>query len=308
MEVRIRPLQESDLKEARRICSLAFGTFLGMPDPMQFAAGRDYIGTRWRADPEAALAAEIADELAGSNMLTRWGSFAFFGPLTIQPQFWNQKVAQRLLEPTAALFDRWGVRQAGLFTFAHSAKHVGLYQKFGFWPQFLTALLSKSTDAARAAPFAKFSELKPEQQAEALKECRRLAGSIFDGLDLTREIEAVEKQKLGDTVLAWNRDRLDAFAVCHCGVETEAGADNCYVKFAAADSESSLLQLLASCESFAAGRGLKRVEAGVNLARHEAYRAMLGSGYRTTMQGVAMQRPNLPGFNRPGVFVLDDWR
>ena len=47
------------------------------------------------------------------------------------------------MEPVVDLFDRWQVRQSGLFTFAESAKHIGLYQRFGYWPQFLTAIMSK---------------------------------------------------------------------------------------------------------------------------------------------------------------------
>jgi hypothetical protein len=31
-------------------------------------------------------------------------------------------------------------------------------------------------------------------------------------------------------------------------------------------------------------------------------------GFRTEMTGVAMQKPNQPGYNRPDVFALDDWR
>lgn len=33
MQIRIRPLEEGDLAEADRILRLAFGTFLGLPDP-----------------------------------------------------------------------------------------------------------------------------------------------------------------------------------------------------------------------------------------------------------------------------------
>jgi hypothetical protein len=39
---------------------------------------------------------------------------------------------------------------------------------------------------------------------------------------------------LGDTVLRRGGDRLEAFATCHCGAGTEAGAQQRYVKFAAA--------------------------------------------------------------------------
>jgi hypothetical protein len=44
------------------------------------------------------------------------------------------------------------------------------------------------------------------------------------------------------------------------------------------------------------------------MARHEAYRTMLGRGFRTVLQGLAMQRPNEEAFNRAGVYVIDDWR
>jgi hypothetical protein len=48
--------------------------------------------------------------------------------------------------------------------------------------------------------------------------------------------------------------------------------------------------------------------AGCNMGRAEAYRLMLGRGFRSEMIGVAMHRPNQAGWNRPGIFVLDDWR
>ena len=147
--VSIRPMQEADLVEARRIFRMAFGTFLGAPDPETFAADREYIFTRWRAHPEAALVAEVKGTVAGSNFATNWGSFGFFGPLTVRPDLWNQHIAQKLLGPTLDLFEKWGVREAGLYTFAHSPKHIGLYQKFGFWPRFLTALMSKDVSRAR---------------------------------------------------------------------------------------------------------------------------------------------------------------
>jgi hypothetical protein len=68
------------------------------------------------------------------------------------------------------------------------------------------------------------------------------------------------------------------------------------------------VRLLAACESCAAERGATRLVAGANLARHEAYRLLLERGFRTDLQGVAMHRPNEPGYNRAGVYLVDDWR
>ena len=44
------------------------------------------------------------------------------------------------------------------------------------------------------------------------------------------------------------------------------------------------------------------------MVRYEAYRTMVGRGFRTDLQGVAMHRENDAGYNRPGIYVLDDWR
>ncbi len=35
---------------------------------------------------------------------------------------------------------------------------------------------------------------------------------------------------------------------------------------------------------------------------------MLARGFSTDFQGVAMHRPCEPGYSRPGVYVIDDWR
>ena len=63
-----------------------------------------------------------------------------------------------------------------------------------------------------------------------------------------------------------------------------------------------------ACETFAAERGLRRIEAGVNLNRSDAYRQMLQRGFRTAMQGVAMHRPDSPAYNRTDVYIIDDLR
>jgi RimJ/RimL family protein N-acetyltransferase len=307
----IRPMQESDLAEASRIFRVAFGTFLGSPDPESFAAGCEYISTRWRNHPAACLVAEVDGQVVGSNLAAHWGSFGFFGPLTVLPELWGRHIAQKLLAPTMDLFAQWGVREAGLYTFAHSIKHVGLYQRFGFWPGFLTVLMSKDAGPGRR-PCVRLSTLDKAGRADAENACRRLTDSIYAGLDVSCEVRAVEEQDLGETVLLWGGDALDGFAVCHCGEGTEAGRDNCYLKFAAVrpgpGAEKALGALLEACETLAAERGLKRLVAGVNTGRIRAYREMLRLGFRTDSQGVAMHRPDTGAYNRADVFVIDDWR
>jgi len=321
MEVSVRALRESDLPAADHIMRVAFGTFLGLPDPASFMGDANYARTRWLADPGAAFCAEIGGAVGGSNFAANWGSVGYFGPLTIRPDLWDRGLGKRLMEPVMECFARWGTAHAGLFTFAHSQKHAGLYQRFGFWPRFLTAIMSKAVEppvvqpiaSAQPAPrWTRFSEVKESDRDATRRACREVTGEIFGGLDVSREIDAVATQSLGDTVLVWGDAGLAGFAVCHIGAGSEAGSGICYVKFAAVRpgqaAAEDFARLLRACEALAARRGAARLFAGVNTARHEAYRAMLDHKFRTEFQGVTMHRPNEPGYNRPGVYVLDDWR
>ncbi len=74
----VRPLGEKDLSEAKRIFHVAFGTFLGLADPMEFYADRDYVRTRYVSDPPAALGAEVEGELVGSNFVAQLGQRRLF--------------------------------------------------------------------------------------------------------------------------------------------------------------------------------------------------------------------------------------
>jgi GNAT superfamily N-acetyltransferase len=343
IKIKIKQLAESDLAAADRMFRLAFGAFFGMPDPMTFSGDADNVKTRFLADPTSTLAAESANgQLLGFNFVTNWGSVGFFGPLIVHPDYWDQGIAKQLLGSTMNIFDKkWHTRHAGLFTFAQSAKHVGLYQKFGFWPRFLTMVMSKpvwslednqqqrkSGNGNTTSPFgwSIFSEIAPHKQEQTLDKCRLLTNSVYHGLDLRREILAVNKQKLGDTILLHGNnqnknmtnidddgDTLAGLAICHCGAGSEAGSGVCYIKFGLVIpsdgySEENFKNLLNAASLLAKERHLSKIVAGVNTERSKAYSYMVEDGFQADIQGVAMHRPNEPGYNRSDVYLIDDWR
>jgi GNAT superfamily N-acetyltransferase len=301
----VRPLAEADLAAADRIFRLAFGSFIGLKDPLTFRGDAEMVRTRWRSDPQAAFGAYRDGELVGSSIVARWGSFGVFGPISVRPDSWDGGIARRLLEPAIAQLERWNVRQCGLFTFAQSPKHVALYQKFGFWPQTLTCVMAKEA-LKGGAPFDVQNDLALVNDAAAL------TTGIYSGLDAGREIKAVIEHKLGDIVVARDRGELQAFALCHIGKGSEAGSGAAFVKFAAVRPGPSapgiFRQLVAACEALAVARGATRLVAGINTARRDAYRILIDCGFRAFFNGIAMQRPDEMGFNRPDCFVMDDWR
>ena len=321
VETIIRPLVKSDLDAADRIVRIAFGTFLGLPDPAAFMGDANYAHTRWQADPSAAIGAEHNGKLIGSNFATNWGSFGFFGPLTVEPEHWNRGIAQQLLGPTMEIFRRWGNRHLGLYTFPGSTKHMLLYQKFGFWPRDLLANIARSvpempqaSDLAADSETTLFSDAKAEELPGLFSACRQVTDANFEGLDVQREIRAVCEQRLGDTVLVWDNSKLAAFAVCHCGPGSEAGSGVCYIKFAAVcpgsgAADSHFRRLLDRVATFASASRAKKIIAGVNLARREAFQALLNAGFRVESQGIAMETGDASsGYNRRDAYILDDWR
>jgi GNAT superfamily N-acetyltransferase len=314
--IKIGPLKLAELTEAERIFRLAFTTFLGLP-PGVFMAGRDFVRSRFRSQHVKALAAREDGRLIGTNFLTVWGKFAFFGPLTVLPEYWDKGIAQKLLEGTVAQFDKMKLPRTGLFTFPHSAKHVSLYNKFGYWPQRLTAMMHYTPSAGENwRPEAGISvvHLSTRWQGprkEAIAACRKLTDRIDKGLDLTEEIGSLLKQRAGEVILTYIRNTLDGFAIAHHGPGSEGGDALCYLKFAAvrtgAGAGERFDRLLDACDAYARAHNVK-IEAGINFASEDAYKRMRAHGYRAFAQGVPMQRPNAPGFYRPDTYCISDLR
>jgi GNAT superfamily N-acetyltransferase len=311
----IRPLAERDLPEAQRIVRHAFGTFFGVQDLDNFWTDFDYVYGRHGAEHTVSFAADEDGALAGVNFATRWGSVGFFGPLSTRPDLWNRGIAQPLVEAVCGAFEEWGVSHAGLCTFPHSTKHVWLYQKFGFYPRYLTSIMAAPAAAgiADGGRSSRHSELPAGQRQAAENAARELCEQLYPGLDLGGEIRTCTMRHLGDTVLLWEGDsRLAGFAICHWGAASEAGEGCCFVKFGAvrpgAGADRRFAALLDACGALARSVGMENVLAGVNLAREEAYRQMLARGFRGRVHVVTMHRPNEPGYSRPGLYVLDDWR
>jgi predicted N-acetyltransferase YhbS len=311
--VHVRTMRADDLDSADRVLRLAFGTIHGLPDPSVAFGDADSVRTRFRAAPERSWVAELDGEVVGSAFAARWGSFGFLGPLSVDPSLWARGIAGRLLRPVLEAFAAWDVRQAGLFTFADSPSHLGLYQKHGFWPGSLTVVTAKETGPVGTSSYARVSSEPEDRYGSVVEEIRGLTGRVFPGLDLEGEIVAVSEQRLGDTVLVRRDGTLEGMAVCHSGAGSEAGSDTCYVKFAAALPGEGVAErferLLDACEAYAVESRAGRLVAGINTGRLDAYRRLLARGFRTERVGVSMWlRPEAPRFDTPAHYVLDDLR
>jgi hypothetical protein len=131
-------------------------------------------------------------------------------------------------------------------------------------------------------------------------------------LDVRTDIRVIADQRLGETIFIHDNRGLAGFACCHIGSGSEAGTGATFVKFGAVRSgqgaPETFERLPDGCEILASDAGCRELVAGINTARHQAYRQMVDRGFRTFLEGVAMLRPNQPAYNRPDCFVIDDLR
>ena len=309
----VRPLREPDLPLADHIFRLAFGTFNGLADPLQFGGDLTKSAPVGWPTPPPPLGRRRTGDLVGSNFVTHWGSVGYFGPLTVHPDFWDRGVGQKLLPPALALFQAWGCRHTGLYTYSASPKHLALYQKFGFWPRALTAILSKPVRPLETmGRSASIPRQRPRRAPGLVAAAAGLTDAIYGGLDVQREILALQAQDIGDTVLVWDDPGLVGFAAVHVGAGSEAGSGAGFIKFGAArpgpQAAEYFDRLLTACEAYAAAQGAASLIGGVSLARQPAYEQMRPRGFKPEVVGVCMHKPNEPGYHRAEAWVIDDWR
>ena len=313
MSLAIRPLEEADVETADKVRRLAFGSYFGLPDPLSFSGTSRLVETRRRIWPEGALVAEKDGAIVGTAISSRWGSLGLFGPLAVHPHHWRGGIAHSLLEASMPVFDRWRCGAAALFTFPASLTHIGLYQRYGFWPRSLTAIMNRPVTVPSPVPQARsLSAMSAAEQQDAIAQCAALTNRLHAGMDLCDEIAALIAHPTGDAIALIDGSVLAGVVLCHFGPNSEADTGTLYAKFAAArpgpNAARDLQRLLDAANDFAHRNGALKINTGVNMGAMEAYRLMLAAGFRTALHGIAMHRPWIEIYDRPDVFALEDWR
>ena len=140
---------------------------------------------------------------------------------------------------------------------------------------------------------------------------RELTDAVYPGLDVSREIESVLAQGLGDTVLIDDGTACKGWpSVTSARAPRPARDVLRQVRRRPARSRCRALfgLLIDACHALAAEQGASALAAGANAGRDRAWRALAGRGFRRNFQGVTMHRPNEPGYSTSDSFVIDDWR
>jgi hypothetical protein len=150
---------------------------------------------------------------------------------------------------------------AGTFTFSNSTKHVALYQRFGFWPHFPTAI-SQAPPTAAGEPDALVHARGPRAKLAG----RVLTDAIHPGLDLARKYTPSKPvaRRRGRDARSGRSRRAGHLSLRR---RPEAGSGACYVKPAAIRPGPHAPERFATAGRLCRdGPGMRRrpIHAGVN--------------------------------------------
>ena len=210
----------------------------------------------------------------------------------------------------------------GVATYPGSPKHLLFYQKFGYRPRGLVALMARTLErretpavarpAKPAVTVRRYSTLEEAKKKAAILKLRRITNSVSRGLDVGKEVEIVDGLALGDTLLLEKGRDVIGFAIFHTPGMSEAPQGSLYVKFLAIDARQKkpehLAALLSALEDLAAELQLPRVLAPAYTYYWSAYQALMDRGYHIDFSMVRMKRGKTVDDEDPTALVLDDWR
>ncbi len=320
--IKIRRVRKGDLSKVRDVIEQAFGDFyerqLGSR-PRQVFGGAQYVHHRWLMEPWGCFVAEEGEgKLVGATVSVIWGTVGLVGPIAILTPYQNQGIGQQLLKATQDFFEENRVTLRGLATYPVNPKCLCFYQKHGFKPKGLVAITFKPLDRRELTPaksaggIRRFSELEEVKKKSMMQKFRRLTHAFYRGMDVGKEVEIVDGLALGDTLILEKGRELVGFAVYHTPGVSEAPQGSLYIKFLALDPRHKkpehFHQMLATLEEVAVSAGLQRVIAPVYTYYWAGYKGLLDRGYRLDTTMLRMKWGKLEDYERPGDYVLDDWR
>jgi GNAT superfamily N-acetyltransferase len=229
------------------------------------------------------------DEIAAFNVAHQAGAEGWMGPLAVRPDRQGTGVGKTVVRSaTDWLIDR-GVTTLGLETMPRTPENIGFYAHLGFTPGHLTVTLTNEI-ATRGQPApVLLSRRDAGDKAAAMDAARRLAGDLVPGVDFTREILLTAELGLGDMSLVEGDGGLDAMALWHSAPLADSRTrDEVRVLKLAARDGAAFEAAIGAVEAAAAKTGIRRVAVRCQSRYDDAFRRLIGRGYRVRWTDLRM--------------------
>ena len=249
----------------------------------------------WRDEGERVVAFNIAH---------RSGSEGWMGPLCVRPDRQLAGLGKEIVISAIDWLKGHGVHTIGLETMPRTVDNIGFYSRLGFVPGHLTLTMTADTARARGAEPQVLGARDGAARREKLEEIGRLVGTLAPGYDFTRELELTLQLSLGDVIMVERGGALAAFALVHAAPLAEGGGrDEARVLKVGATDLLALQAVITAASQWAGRMAIRRIAVRCQSAYGDAYRALVGLGFRVRWSDLRMTLSDYPE-QRPATGVL----
>lgn len=259
----IRSMKFKDIEQIKEIDKLCFKA-----QTKRSSAGIEgYI----EASNNVSIVYELDNKIVGYNFIHLWGSFAWFGPFGVHPDYQKKDIGKALIEHTIKkiLKEDYKVSNIGLNTMPESSYNVGFYMNMGFSPLKLTLSLKKDLDDLTSLPISNFYSvnevnINDENDYSNLKSSlKTLSNKAFKNFDLTSELHLIKNKGFGTVFELKTDGNIHGIAICYTKSIRENTNKNLQIKLAIIDSsvdyKAAIDSIINTCINYTKNIGYKSI-------------------------------------------------
>jgi ribosomal protein S18 acetylase RimI-like enzyme len=246
----IRTINVNDIEEIKEIDKLCFRS--------NYKRRTEGLRGFIEASNNSSLVYEIDNKVVGFNFIHIWGSFGWFGPLGVHPEYQGRGIGKALIKETIkSLKDDYKVSAIGLNTMPESPNNVGFYMSLDFVPHKLSLSLKKQLDFSNEILLSKnydVNEININNESDYLilkDNLKLISNDIFDNFDLTSELQLIKDEAFGTAFTLKSGTKINGIVICYTKSIRENDSKDLNIKLAVidrnADYEEAIDSIIYAC-------------------------------------------------------------
>ena len=270
----IRNMEFKDIEEIKEIDKLCFKT-----DTKRSTEGiRGYI----EKSNNSSIVYEIDNKVVGYNFINIWGSFAWFGPLGVDPKYQGEGIGKALINHTIKILkEDYKVSTIGLNTMPESQYNIGFYMSLGFTPLKLSLNLKKQIDDLNLLQPSDLNtykvneiDINDENNYLTLKDnLKSMSNEIFNDFDLTSELHLIKNREFGTIFTLEVHHKIHGIAICYTKSIREDSETNLQIRLAIIDNSldyrEAIDAIIDGCTKYAQNISYKSISIDCNTYQTE---------------------------------------